>query len=265
MPSVQIIVPKYDSKSGRPKMILMGSNGDMFLVPWAPRSVQHSNLGEEVVEVERAGRYPELMVKNPQLHKMSFGITLGKNIGVSIEPDLKRLEAIVKAGGWIQILYGQRETGLWKCVGFSYESVEREPIQNQISRATVSLDFTEVPDARVTVAKASNDFNFRDDAVTASISQSLVELAKTTRAISTGSNTNTGTSTSGPANSGTGGNTGAGGSTTTTPPHIVQSGETLLSIAQKYYGQYGEQFWRLIGDYNKVIGSLNIGQILRIP
>jgi len=254
--SVQIIVPKFDSKSGRPKMIIMGSNGDMYEVPWAPREVAHTNIGEEVVEIERAGRYPEIAVKNPRLRKMSFSFTLGRSLDVSIEKELDRLEAIVKIGGWIQILYGPKESGLWKCTNFEYSSVEREPIQNQISRCTVDFEFSAVPDARVTVAQYSNDFNFRDDAVTASISQSLVDLAKSTRAMTnTSSGTSSSTSTSTPSNTGA----------TITPDHIVQAGETLLSIAQKYYGQYGEQFWRLIGDFNKVAGSLNIGQILRIP
>lgn len=258
MASVQIIVPKYDSKSGRPKMVIMGSNNDMFEVPWAPREVSHTNIGEEVVEIERAGRYPELAVKGPKLRKMSFSLTLGRSLDVSIENDLTRLEAIVNVGGWIQILYGPKESGLWKCIDFSYSSVERESIQNQISRCTVDFEFESVPDARVTVAKYSNDFNFRDDAVTASISQSLVDLAKATRAKA---NTTSGTSSSSATVGTSTGNAGA----VTIPPHIVQAGETLLSIAQKYYGQYGEQFWRLIGDYNKVAGSLNIGQILRIP
>ena len=263
MASVQVVVPRYDAKSGRPKMVIMGSNGSTFEVPWAPRAVTHSGLGEDVVEIERAGRYPELAVKAPQLHKMSFGIVLGRDIGRSVEGDLKRLEDIIKAGGWVQILYGPRESGLWKNTGFSYDSVEREPVQNQISRASVTLDWTEVPDARVTVAQKSLDFNLRDDAATATISQSLVELARTTRALVSGGASSGGSS--GSPGGVSGGATGTGGSTTTTPPHIVQSGETLLSIAQKYYGQYGEQFWRLIGDYNKIAGSLNIGQVLRIP
>ena len=69
---------------------------------------------------------------------------------------------------------------------------------------------------------------------------------------------------------GTVGTGSSGGASQSSPPavnapHIVQQGETLVTIAQKYYGQYGEQFWRLIGDFNRVNGSLNIGQILRIP
>lgn len=255
MATVQIIVPKFDSKSGRPKMVILGSNNDTFEVPWAPREVSHTNMGEDVTEIERPGRFPELAVKAPKLHKMSFSLTLGRSLDVSCEWDVARLEAIVYVGGWIQILYGTKESGLWKCTGFSYSSIEREPIQNQISRCTVDFEFTAIPDSRMTVGKYSNDFNFRDDAVTASISESLVHLAMNNRA-------RTNVATNGRAINSTGNATTA---TTTTAPHVVQSGETLLSIAQKYYGQYGEQFWRLIGDYNKVEDSLNIGQVLRIP
>lgn len=261
MAAVQIIVPKYDSKTGRPKMVIQGSNNDAFELPWAPREVSHSGFEENVTEIERAGRVPDLAVKNPNLHKMSFSFTLGRTLDQSIERDLIRLETIVAVGGWIMILYGQRESGLWKCTAFSYASIERDPIQNQIARATVDMSFTEVPDSRKTVAKYSSDFNFRDDAVTASISQSLVELSRTVRA-----RAGAGGSTTGSAGSISGGSTtGAGKGAITIPPHIVQAGETLVSIAQKYYGEYAEQFWRLIGDYNKVAGSLNIGQKLRIP
>lgn len=261
MAAVQIIVPKYDSKSGRPKMVIQGSNNDAFELPWAPRDVQHSGFEENVQEIERSGRVPELAVASPNLHKMSFAFTLGRDINVPIESDLIRLENIVGVGGWIMILYGQRESGLWKCTSFSYASVERDPVQNQISRATVDMSFTEVPDSRKTVAKYSSDFNFRDDAVTASISQSLVDLSRTVRARTSAASSGSG---SGASISG-GSSTGAGSGAVTIPPHVVQAGETLVSIAQRYYGEYAEQFWRLIGDYNKIAGSLNIGQILRIP
>lgn len=256
MATVQIVVPKYDARTGRPKMIIMGSNNDLFEVPWAPREVQHSDWSEEVVEIERAGRVPDIAVKAPKLKKMSFSLLLGRSLNASIENDLARLQAIVATGGWIQILYGPKESGLWKCTNMNLATVEREPVANQISRATVDFEFIEVPDSRKTVAKYSNDFNFRDDAVTASISQSIVDLAKNIRA-----RNNAGTI----GNPSGGITIGSGSGAVTIPPHIVQAGETLLSIAQKYYGEYGEQFWRLIGDYNKVVGKLNIGQMLRIP
>lgn len=259
MAAVQIIVPKYDAKTGRPKMVIMGSNNDMFELPWAPQAVSHSpGGGEEVVEIERAGRVPDIAVKNPRLHKMSFSFLLGKDLNKSVEGEITRLENIVNVGGWVMVLYGQKESGLWKVTDFSWESIQREPLQNQVSQANVNMSFTEVPDSRKTVAKYSSDFNFRDDAVSASISQSLVELSRTVRA-------------RGNVSSGSGGLNGSTGVTSpgkgavAIPPHIVQAGETLLSIAQKYYGEYGEQFWRLVGDFNKVAGSLNIGQILRIP
>lgn len=256
MATVQVVVPRYDSKTGRPKMVIFGSNNDAFEVPWAPRQVDFTDLSEDVQEIERPGRVADLAVKSPKNRKMSLGFLIGKDRAVSCEADLIRLETIVNIGGWIQILYGTRESGLWKCTDFTWSSVEREPVGNKVSRATVQMSFTEVPDSRRTVAKYSQDFNFRDDAVTASLSQSIVEASKSVRAATTTSGTN-GMSA---------GSTGTGTATNAVnAPHIVQNGETLLSIAQKYYGQYGEQFWRLIGDYNKVAGKLNIGQVLKIP
>ncbi|UVF61458.1 hypothetical protein SEA_DALANDE_45 [Gordonia phage DalanDe] len=256
MATVQVVVPKYDSKTGRPKMVIMGSNNDMFQLPWAPRQVDFTDLAEDVSEIERPGRVPDIAVKGPKSRKMSFTFMIGKDRAVSCEDDIKRLEAIVNIGGWIQILYGERESGLWKCTEFSYSTVEREPIGNKTSRATITMSFTEVPDSRRTVAKYSSDFNFRDDATTASISASIVAASKTVRAqVSTAGDGGLSAGTVG-----TGSN-----SSTVNLPHIVQAGETLLSIAQKYYGEYGEQFWRLVGDYNKIAGKLNIGQVLRIP
>lgn len=256
MATVQVVVPKYDSKTGRPKMVIMGSNGDAFELPWAPRQVDFTDLSEDVAEIERPGRVNDIAVKSPKNRKMSFSFLLGRDRSVSCEGDLNRLEAIVQIGGWIQILYGTKESGLWKCTDFSWSSAEREPVSNKTSRASVTMSFTEVPDSRRTVAKYSSDFNFRDDAVTASISQQIVNASNTVRAQIVSSGTD-GTSI---------GSTGTGtASNAVNAPHVVQAGETLLSIAQKYYGQYGEQFWRLIGDYNKVAGKLNIGQILRIP
>lgn len=240
MASVSTVVPKTDPKTGRPKMVIMGSNNDSFLVPYAPRGVDHSGFAENVIEIERPGRVSQIAVKSPSLHKMSFSLIIGKKIDESIESQLQRLETIVAVGGWITILYGKRESGLWKCTQYDYTSVEREPSQNQISRATISMAFTEVPDSRKTVAKYSNDFNFRDDAVTAALSQSIVATAASTRAINTPGSI-------------------------VSQPYTVQQGDTLMSIAQKFYGSYGEQFWRVLADVNKVAGSLNIGQLLRIP
>lgn len=250
MAAVSVVVPKYDPKSGRPKMVIQGSNGDAFIVPWAPRGVTHDGLYENVIEIERPGRVSDLAVKSPGNHKMSFELTIGKDISVSCEPDLKRLEAIVNVGGWIMILYGLRETGLWKCTSFTYNSIEREPSGNQISRAQVNFNFTEVPDSRKVVAEYSNNFNFRDDAVTADISAGLVATAAAIRA-----KTPTGVSNGSIQTP----------NTSTVPPYVVKQGDTLLSIAQKFYGEYAEQFWRVVGDVNRVAGQLNIGQILRIP
>lgn len=233
-------------------MVIMGSNNDMYLVPWAPRQIDFSDLSEDVSEIERPGRVPDIAVKSPKNRKMSFSFMVGRDRGVSCLADITRLEAIVNIGGWIQILYGERESGLWKCTEFSYSTAEREPVRNEVSRATVTMSFTEVPDSRRVVAKYSSDFNFRDDAVTAGISQSIVAASRSVR----------GSIGDGNATGSTGGATGGA---TVNLPHIVQAGETLLSIAQKYYGEYAEQFWRLVGDYNKVAGKLNIGQVLRIP
>lgn len=253
MATANIIVPKYDPKSGRPKMVIQGSNGDAFALPWAPRAVEHTNWGEEVVEIDRPGRVPDVAVKNPRIRKMSFTFTLGRSITVSCEDDIKRLKAIVDAGGWIQILYGPQESGLWKCTDMSVSTVEREPERNAISRATVSMTFVEVPDSRKTVAKYSNDFNFRDDAVTAGIADSLVQLANTVRRGLPAGTT---------SGSGSGGTVMPQNQST----YVVKQGDTLLSIAQNFYGQYGEQFWRLVGDANLVSqGKLLVGQVLRIP
>ena len=247
MAAVSVIVPRYDPKSGRPKMVIQGSNGDAFEVPWAPRSVSHEGFGENVVELERPGRVADIAVTAPLLHKMSFQLQIGKDISVSCEPDLKRLEAIAAVGGWVMILYGLRETGLWKMTSMTYGSVEREPNQNQISRCMVDLSFTEVPDSRKVVAEYSDWFNYRDDAETAGISAALVATAMGIRSQQ------------------------VAGQTISTPntkpvqPYTVQEGDTLLTIAQKHYGDYAEQFWRILGDVNKIVSGLKVGQILRIP
>lgn len=245
MASVSVVTPKFDPKTGRPKMVIRGSNGDAYALPWAPRAIDHSGFEENVIEIDRPGRIPQIAVKSPSLHKMSMSFVVGRSTDKSCEQDLRRLEEIVKVGGWVMVLYGQRESGLWKVTQYGYSSIEREPIQNQISRASVTMSFTEVPDSRSVVAKYSQDFNFRDDAVTASIAASIVATAASSRAISTPSSSTSNNAVS--------------------QPYTVQQGDTLLSIANKFYGTYGEQFWRVVGDVNKVVGQLKLGQILRIP
>lgn len=298
MPFVKTIVPAFEQGSGRMKMTIKGSNGDSFVVPWAPRNIEHSGLHENVVEIERPGRVAEIVVSSPALHKMSFSFTLGANIWQSCELELLRLENIAAAGGWIMILYGLRETGIWKLTSMTYASIEREPTKNMISRAEVSMEFTEVPDSRKVVAKYSEAFNFRDDKETYNLNHELViamqqanvamarqDLANRTGGIPSSGNdwgeTYPGVVT--PPSTGAGetmwnvpgypgGNAAPQGPTTVQTPnpapmqeYVVQAGDTLLGIARKFYGDHAEQFWRLLGDANRVTFEPLIGQILRVP
>lgn len=264
MPAVSVIVPSYDQKTGRPKMSIMASDGTRFDLPYAPRVVDHSNLGEEVVEIERPGRITEIAVKNPKLAKMSFEFTIGSSIVDAIELDLWTLRRIADLGGWVQILYGQYETGLWKITNLSYQVIEREPLANYASRAKVSMDCTQVPDGRRVVAQYSDWFNFRNDQETYEVQMGLVnttvEVYKARDKAWKDWNAKYGD--------------GAGGfnhqPVITSPlknpvDYIVQQGDTLMGIAKRFYGELAEQFWRIIGDVNGVLSQLNIGQILRIP
>lgn len=257
MATVSVIVPTYDPKTGRPKMVIKGSNGDAYIVPWAPRNVAHEGLGENVTEIERPGRVAEIAVTSPMLHKMSFSFTIGRDIAVSCQGDLDRLEAIVNTGGWIMILYGPRESGLWKCTNFTWSSVEREPMQNQVSRAEVYMNFTEIPDSRKVVAQYSDWFNFRDDNETANINSQLVANSRSQRGRATSLMTATPAYIP-PAAVQT-------PNRATQQPYVVQEGDTLNSIANKLYGQYGEQFWRVLGDINGLLGNPQVGQVLKVP
>lgn len=49
--------------------------------------------------------------------------------------------------------------------------------------------------------------------------------------------------------------------------HEVQSGETLYTIAQYYFGLYGERYWTTIADLNGCIMPdwIEVGQKIKIP
>ena len=266
MPTVTVAVPRYDPKTGRPKMVLQGVNGSSYAVPWAPRKITHSNLGEDVQTVDRPGRKPDLAVTGLKLRNMTIDFIVGRDYLVSCEPELSEIERMVNAGGAITVLYGLKETGIWKVNDFSWASIEREPQQNQVSRAEVSISLIEVPDSRAVVGQESISFNYRSDEEYAAVAARLQKTALTTMPRSTANGV--GVLTGSPAQTTQVANTTTSArvaARTPIPPVVVKEMDTLLSIAQQHYGPMAEAFWRVVGDVNKVIGPLRIGQVLRLP
>lgn len=130
-----------------PKMVLQA--GDIRLtVPYAPRTSNHTGFAPVYTEVARPGRHPLVLRTAPGLWKQSFDLFLGNvDLDYPIGRDFLLLKSIAESYEPITIINGPGINRTWRITGLSMDAVERNH-NNQISRATVSIEMTEVVDLK---------------------------------------------------------------------------------------------------------------------
>jgi len=139
-------------------------------IPYSPSDVQHSNLGSDYAKPDRVARQPALIYMNQQLPTMSFDLNVVDrvtNIGAgggfhtlwdggpltvqSAMQTITTLQSYAQLGTRLKVTYGALESGTWRITSFSVQSQRRDPANNEITQATVSVEFTKVSDIKTGV------------------------------------------------------------------------------------------------------------------
>lgn len=113
-------------------------------VPFAPREITYGGQEPDWVEQSRPGRKSTLARRGPKLKTLSFSLLVAyKNPRQIIATDLANIHRIANAVNPITIVYDKSTVGLWRCTSYSVTSIERNPSTDEMTRATVDLEFTE--------------------------------------------------------------------------------------------------------------------------
>lgn len=208
-------------------------------VPYSPNEVEHSNIGSDFAEVNRAGRKNSLVYIKKQLNKMSFTLYVADKAPIVANKYLpqgfqhtsfvlKQLRLWAENGTRLKVLYGLFESGIWNITSCSVQTVRRARSNNEPIEANVELEFTKVQDIVAGVGPVSGGVR-PPTGGSPSVKPKVVSSAPKTRT------------------------------------YVVKRGDTLWGISIKYYGTGTK--WRTIADYNKIKDpkKLQIGKTLRIP
>lgn len=216
-----------------PKAKIVTDGGLKFVMPYAPREGQHTNIADVFTQLARPGRKPLLVRTGADLRVETFTLTIAhRDPQTSVEPYLKVLRQIAESGDRCSISLSRLEHGIvWRLTGLNINVTARQHGTNNATRATAELTFTEAVDGRVKLGPLTGGKkppHHRHD--------------------------------------GGGGNGGQGkGGKNTARRYTVRKGDTLTAIALKFYDDPND--WHRIAKANKIRDprKLRVGQRLVIP
>lgn len=143
-------------KPAHPKMKLITERGSVLVIPYAPTGVSMDNLAPAYQQTARYGRAPLLGRSGEPLPTLSFTLIVAyPDSQRSVEPILKRLRDYAKTKRRVRLAYGPSEAGWYRVTSASQESVMRQAGTNHITRATVSMTFTQASDAQLRISPLS--------------------------------------------------------------------------------------------------------------
>lgn len=125
----------------------------VFNSPFAPREVTYSGFEATYNEITRPDRKPILSRSGSSLRRISMSLFVGSTDPQdSVNDQLKTLEDMADSRLPLTIEYDPRVYGQWTITSMSYTSVERRNDSDEITRANVDIEFTEVTtDTEVTI------------------------------------------------------------------------------------------------------------------
>ena len=133
--------------SGSKVRLMIRSKNTVFNAPFAPRKVTYSGYEGVWNEVARPGRKPILTRAGLNMRKMSMELFVGTTDPYeSVDMELKKLAALAEDTDLITVEYDPRCWGNWRISSLSIDSEQRHPDTSEITRATVSIEFTEADD-----------------------------------------------------------------------------------------------------------------------
>ena len=113
----------------------------------APKEVEYTGTTGTYNEGERPDRQPLLRRKGRSLRKMSMTVFFWHfDIEEPVDNRILALEKLAKTDIPLLIEYDPTTVGEWRITSMTYKSIERSQYTNQITRAEVTLEFTEDPE-----------------------------------------------------------------------------------------------------------------------
>ncbi|MBC8090498.1 MAG: LysM peptidoglycan-binding domain-containing protein [Pseudonocardia sp.] len=139
-------------------MYLYSETGKLALaIPLAPREIEYGGLPLDWSPAERSGTKPLLLFKGMALATLSFSFLLTDKVDL-YAPQTSQVATIKDIGRTqerIFVRYSGAEQGLWRITDLSVSSQLRDPVDNEITRAMVSITLTEASDPAPAVGPVS--------------------------------------------------------------------------------------------------------------
>lgn len=149
MATVKLSLPGQVAPGGaQPKMIITTLSGSLAVeVPYAPKEATYAGLGPTYQTIDRPGRRPYIsrQYESSPAYTYTFNVTY-TDPTISIEPIIQTLYQIINSHEATVIKFGLWEANMWYVTDFSIATKERQPGTNFVTRADVSMTFTQVPD-----------------------------------------------------------------------------------------------------------------------
>lgn len=146
MANVSVVQNRATTGAGAALVIRDEKRWTIFNSFIAPRQVNYSGYQSSYNEVPRPDRQPILQRSGFGLRKITMEVFIGSAdmFDNGVNQQLINLENLAKSIQPIYIEYDPRTEGAWRITSLSYDSVLRDPVSNEITRATANIEFTEI-------------------------------------------------------------------------------------------------------------------------
>lgn len=158
-----------------------GETPIVFAAPFAPKQVTYSGYENTYEEISRPDRKPIVRRSGEGLRRMSMELFIGSfSMQTEHDEELSKLEQLAASRLPLVIEYDPRTWGYWHITSLSYDSVERRETDDVITRATVQIEFVEIPDKTAFTLNIKNKYKYtsRPKTYTAKKGESLREVVK---------------------------------------------------------------------------------------
>lgn len=156
MATFSVIAPRGTSSTALARFYIKSTDGAWSFAPsFAPLTISYGGFGMSYSETPRPGRKAIVAATNILNKTMSFSLLLTNKVPSgtlyggklhslqSIEWQLSILEIMATSSSPLTVEYEPRTAGLWVITKLNYDSVTRDPNNNQITRAEVSIEMME--------------------------------------------------------------------------------------------------------------------------
>lgn len=129
-----------------PKMQMKCGN-IVLTLPFAPRTSVNGNQSQVWTQVVRPGRKPLLLRQHYPLRTQSYDLFFGhQDFDQDVGREVNALNAIAISNQPIQIINGPGASVRWRMTALSIEVTQRQAGTNLTTRATATVELTEVSD-----------------------------------------------------------------------------------------------------------------------